>query len=146
MSAPSRNPELPLAAASQRLRRRPGRPRTSPPPERSQGLGNPGPGPEPATEATIAAPCSRPVATAESGAWSVAPLRARLLDLDGAARYLALKPWHVRDLIRTGALARVSVPLGPDRRGRRANGRLRRVLVDVEDLDCLVAMWKAGSR
>jgi hypothetical protein len=60
----------------------------------------------------------------------------------GQAGYLALKPWHIRDLIRLGVLARVTVPLGPDRRGRRADRRLRRVLVDVRDLDFLVDTWK----
>jgi hypothetical protein len=42
----------------------------------------------------------------------------------------------VRDLIAAGTLARVRIPL-PN------GGELRRVLLDREDLDRLVAGWKA---
>jgi hypothetical protein len=64
--------------------------------------------------------------------------------VDGA-RYLGIKPWDLRALIRIGALTPVRVALGPDRRGRRADGQLRRVLVDLRDLDALVDAWKAGA-
>jgi len=60
----------------------------------------------------------------------------RLLDLDAGAAYLALSPWTVRDLIAAGILARVRIPL-PN------GGELRKVLLDREDLDRLVAAWKA---
>jgi hypothetical protein len=135
----------PLAVASQRLRRRPGRPRTRPLEGPGQGLGNPGASPAAAPNAAIAAPCRLPVADPEPGTGPVAPLRPRLVGLDVAALYLAVKPWHVRDLIRLGILPRVAVPLGPDRRGRRADGRLRKVLVDVADLDRLIEAWKVGA-
>jgi hypothetical protein len=94
-------------------------------------------------DAATPMPCSHPVASPVPTSGQVAPLRPRLLDLDGAAAYLGLRPWNVRELVRAGTLARVSVPLGPDRRGRRADGNLRRVLVDVVDLDRLVDTWKA---
>jgi hypothetical protein len=60
----------------------------------------------------------------------------RLLDLDAAGAYLAVSPWTVRDLIAAGILARVRIPL-PN------GGELRKVLLDREDLDQLVARWKA---
>jgi hypothetical protein len=143
---PPHCPERPLAAASRRLHRPAGRPRKAPVPEPDRGFGNHGPAPAPAREAAIATSCSRLVAEPTADASPVLPLRPRLVDLAGAAAYMVVKPWHVRDLIRSGALARVSVPLGPDRRGRRADGRLRRVLVDVDDLDQLVAAWKVDAR
>jgi hypothetical protein len=136
-------PPLALAAASQRLRRRPGRPRTRPLEGPAQGSENPGPTPRPAMDAASAAPCRPPVAFPEPVGGPVAPLRPRLLDLEGAATYLGLRPWNVRELIARGSLPRVAVLLGPDRRGRRAEGRLRRILVDVADLDRLVDAWKA---
>jgi len=59
----------------------------------------------------------------------------RLFDLDASAAYLAVSPWTVRDLIAAGILARVRIPL-PN------GGELRKVLLDREDLDRLVAAWK----
>lgn len=59
----------------------------------------------------------------------------RLLDLGASAVYLAVSPWTVRDLIAAGTLARVRIPL-PN------GGELRKVLLDREDLDRLVAAWK----
>jgi excisionase family DNA binding protein len=60
----------------------------------------------------------------------------RLLDLPAAAVYLALSPWTLRELVANGTLRRVRVPL-PN------GGELRRVLLDREDLDQLIARWKA---
>ena len=63
----------------------------------------------------------------------VAPLAPRLVDLEGADQYLGgVSSWTVRDLIDNGTLARVRLPLPGGR-------ELRRVLVDVRDLDALVA-------
>ena len=136
--------DLPLTAASVRLRRPPGRPRTRPLAGPGEGLGNHGPSPAPAPMAPNGAGCGLPVASAAPAGGLVAPLRPRLVDLEGAAAYLAVKPWNVRELIRLKLLPRVAVPLGPDRRGRRADGRLRKVLIDVADLDRLVDAWKDG--
>lgn len=95
--------DRPLAAAAQRLRGRPGRPRK----------------PRPEPEAAV----------------SPAVSLARLLDLEGAARYLSLSPWTIRDLIANGTLSRVRVLL--------PNGsELRKVLLDREDLDRLIESWK----
>jgi hypothetical protein len=104
---------LPLAAASHRLRGKPGRPRVSKAPA--------------------------PIGARETAQTSAAPVPAlcpsRLLDLDAAGAYLAVSSWTVRDLIAAGTLARVRIPL-------RNGGELRKVLLDREDLDRLVAGWK----
>jgi excisionase family DNA binding protein len=70
---------------------------------------------------------------------AVVPVAPRLLDVEGAANYLSVSPWTIRDLIANGTLARVRVPLP---RG----GELRRVLLDREDLDRLVHAWRDGAR
>jgi hypothetical protein len=66
---------------------------------------------------------------------SVAPLRPRLLDRDGAARYLSVSTDVIDQLGAQGILRRVRLP-GP------AGGELRRVLYGVEDLDALVERTK----
>ena len=58
------------------------------------------------------------------------PLPPRLLDLDGAAAYLGVSPWVVRDLEHAGRLPRVRLDLG----GR----QIRKLLYDREALDRLV--------
>jgi hypothetical protein len=70
-----------------------------------------------------------------------------LVTPDEGARYLRINVWAFRELIQAGTIRRVSVPMPVDRRGRRAaEGRLRRVLVDLRDLDELVDQWKAAGR
>jgi excisionase family DNA binding protein len=101
---------LPLTAASARLRGKPGRPRTKP--------------------RTV--PKATPVVTAAVG--TITP---RLLDLEGAAAYLSVSSWTVRDLVDSGRLRRVRLP-GP--RG----ADLRRVLLDVRELDSLVSASTDG--
>jgi hypothetical protein len=59
----------------------------------------------------------------------------RLVDVDGAASYLGLSVWSVRDLDAAGILPRVRVPL-PN------GGELRRCLYDRADLDRLIDSWK----
>lgn len=101
-----RSRPTPLAAAAERLRGRPGRPRK--------------------------AAAESPLVSAVIGA------AARLVDVDGAARYLGgISPWSVRDLHASGRLPRVRLPLGGDR-------ELRRLLFDVRDLDRLVDASKEG--
>lgn len=61
----------------------------------------------------------------------------RLLDLEGAARYLGnVSPWTIRDFIAAGQLTPVRLP-GP--RGE----DLRRILLDRLDLDRLIEEGKA---
>lgn len=114
---------LPLAAAAQRLRRPPGRPRklTVRSAEAQQGR----------------APLSGPNGSQGYGAAvpAVCPVSPRLLDLPSAATYLGLSPWTIRDLEAAGVLARVRVPL-PN------GGELRKLLFDRVDLDRLITVWK----
>jgi hypothetical protein len=71
----------PLAAAAQRLRGKPGRPRKHPAaPDREQTAG------------------------------AVPPRSPRLLDLPAAAEYLSVSVWAIRDMESSGALRRVQLP------------------------------------
>ena len=65
----------------------------------------------------------------------VAPVPVRLLDLEGAASYLAVSPWTIRDLEAQGILPRVRIPLPGD-------GELRKILFDRADLDALIERSK----
>jgi hypothetical protein len=52
-----------------------------------------------------------------------------------AGVYLGVSPWTIRDLLANGTLRRVLIPM--------PGGRdMRRVLVDRDDLDRLIAAWK----
>ena len=66
---------------------------------------------------------------------AVAPLTPRLLDLHGAAVYLGLSEWTIRDLEAAGTVLRVRIPLAND-------GELRKLLFDRDDLDRLIQDWK----
>ena len=66
---------------------------------------------------------------------AIALVPPRLLDLEGAAAYLAVSPWTVRDLEAAGTLHRVRVPM-PN------GGELRKLLFDRADLDRLIEAWK----
>jgi hypothetical protein len=59
----------------------------------------------------------------------------RLLDLVGAAAYLGVSGWTVRDLEAARILRRVRIPLP-------GGSELRKLLFDVVDLDALIATWK----
>lgn len=111
---------LPLAAASVRLRGKPGRPKKVrvghiSGTDTSGTRANSG-----ATGGTLAYQATAP----------------RLLDLGAAAAYLAVSPWTVRDLESTGTLRRVRVPLPSGR-------ELRKLLFDKADLDRLIESWKS---
>ncbi len=107
---------LPLAAAAERLRGKPGRPPLSPEEKKA-----------------------RRAATRQAReAAKLAAVPVRLFDVAGAARYASLSPWTIRDLIDTGKLPRVRLPLP-------SGGELRRVLVDRDDLDGLIETWKDGA-
>jgi excisionase family DNA binding protein len=90
-----------LAAASVRLRGRPGRPRKP--------------------------------ASAAAGIDASPP--GRLLDVRGAAAYLGVSVWTVRDLEAAGELPRVRLPLPK-------HGAVRRLLFDRQDLDRLIERSK----
>jgi Helix-turn-helix domain len=115
----SREP-LPLAAASMRLRGKPGRP------ARADDLhGLPTVAPSPPAGAARGVP----------GRVAVAPLQPRVLDLHGAAAYLGLGERKLRELARSGILPRVRIPLPHD-------AEVRKLLFDRADLDRLIEAWK----
>jgi hypothetical protein len=58
----------------------------------------------------------------------------RLLDLNGAARYLGVSYWTVREYVFGGVLASVKLPCPRSKDGR----PLRRILIDRRDLDALI--------
>jgi hypothetical protein len=139
----------PLSQASQRLRRRPGRPRKNPVGDIQADSAA-----VPATHVrTIAAQRADLMGAAQGRALSaddtsdicgaavpaLCPLTPRLMNVSTAALYLGVSPWTVRDLEAAGVLRRVRVPL-PGRR------ELRRLLFDKDDLDHLVAAWKDPAR
>src|SRR5262249_45651408 len=122
--------DLPLAAASARLGRRPGRPRklplssvVAPPPASSNNLGITHARPRINTDDQKRTKAREAPARLVEG-W-------RLLDVDGAAIYLGVSKWTIKDLIASGHLPRVRLPLSPSR-------DLRRLLIDVRDLDKLI--------
>ena len=116
------NSRLPLAAASVRLRRKPGRPRR-------EVIGSVTP--DKASDGERGCGPRRRAVVYEA----VSHIPPRLLDLKGAAAYLGVSPWTIRDLEASGALRRVNVPLGMGK-------DLRKLLFDREDLDQLVDSWK----
>ncbi|MBI3109000.1 MAG: DNA-binding protein [Candidatus Rokubacteria bacterium] len=63
------------------------------------------------------------------------PPERRLLSVEAAATYLGVSTWTVRGLLAAGRLARVRLPLA-------GHQELRRVLLDVQDLDALVKASK----
>lgn len=72
---------------------------------------------------------------------------ARLRSLQQAADYLGCSYWSVRDWVSAGVLPVVELPRLRPRDGERARTTLRRVLVDVEDLDALIeARKRRGAR
>jgi len=66
---------------------------------------------------------------------AVKPIHPRLLDLENAAKYLGVSSWTIRDMMDSGTLHRVRLPLEGDR-------ELRKILFDVLDLDHLIDQWK----
>lgn len=72
---------------------------------------------------------------------SVSRVAARLVDAEGAAMYLAISPRTIRALITEGVIPVVRPP-AVLRRGE----CLRRILIDLLDLDALIERWKADPR
>ncbi len=110
----------PLAAASLRLRKPPGRPRTRP--DGDSRVTAP-------RRAALDAGSSQPRGSSNPGAG--AP---RLLSADQAAAYLGVNPRTIRRLVDAGKLRRVRLPL--------ESLSLRRFLVDRVDLDRLIEQGK----
>ena len=114
---------LPLALASQRLRRRPGWPRKEPSAVAPQ-----------ASAPRAAPPVTRPPERAVAEVW---PIQPRLLGLQDAARYVGVSTWTIRAYLADGRLRRVRLP-GPG-----GGEPLERILLDREELDRLVEDAKA---
>jgi hypothetical protein len=119
---------LPLAAAAERLRGRPGRPRKAPFGHTDRHTEPPGT----VRSERNAAPVKAPTPPRTPDVSSLVPL-VRLLDVPSTACYLGLSTWQVRHLPDLET-ARVRVPLPAGR-------ELRRVLYDVRALDMLIARW-----
>ena len=115
---------LPLAKASQRLRGRPGRPRTKPDGDSS------GDSREPQRMQVREMPGRPPVRTQDSP--SCAPPGPRLLTRQQAANYLNLSSDLLDRLTQQGELPRVQLALG--------NRNVRKVWYDRADLDRLVEL------
>jgi len=63
------------------------------------------------------------------------------LSLPEAAAYLGLSWWTTRELVMGGTISAVRLPAP-----RATDGRmLRRILIDVADLDRLISKWKDRS-
>ena len=110
---------LPLAAADERLGRRPGHLRKTRDAESAQAL-----------QAEVLAQTAERIGLSRGSVPEVCPLTPRLLDVVGAAKYLGVSLWTIRDLDAAGHLARVRLPLGVK--------EIRRVLYDRADLDLLI--------
>jgi hypothetical protein len=116
------NDQLPLAAASIRLRRRPGRPRKN--------------GDSPVTPAAEVPM----VTSADVGALASPAIVPRLLTVDQAAAYLGLGPDTVYELVTRGVLRRVRIPAPPTM--KRGGHELRKILLDRQDLDAQIDAWR----
>lgn len=103
----------------------------------------------------------RPTAAAVS---AVEPLRPRLVDVEAAAAYLGVSTWTVRDYVANGTIPAVRLPAARVDCGQRRGGKgrvytllpandprlraadpVRRILVDVRDLDALVDRAKGSG-
>lgn len=60
----------------------------------------------------------------------------RLLDVHGAAAYLSVSAWTIREMVAAGRLRRVLIP------GAKNGHNLRKVLLDRQDLDHFIEAWK----
>ena len=69
----------------------------------------------------------------------------RLLNLHQAAAYLGVSFWSVRDYVLAGLVPSVQLPALRPREGDKPRQTLRRVLVDVEDLNAFIAQHKATN-
>jgi hypothetical protein len=69
----------------------------------------------------------------------------RLIDLRTAAAYLGVSFWTMRDWVLAGHLPAMQLPALRARSGARPGQSLRRVLVDVRDLDAFIDAHKRAA-
>lgn len=112
-----------LGLAAERLRRRPGRPRKDQHAE------------APPLQAGPRAESRDNAASIPDSVPALCSLTPRLLDVVGAAAYLGVSQWTIRDLDAAGHLPRVRLPLPGGK-------ELRRLLFDRTDLDRLIERSK----
>jgi Helix-turn-helix domain len=142
----------PLARASERLRQSPPPGFPGLPGRRRKDGAPPQQGRAPARRSVTPRPTSGNPPTDPDGPQNgpviptaFAALQPRLLSARHAAAYLGVAQTTMRALVASGRLRRVSIDLGvtPHRKG----GLLRRLLIDVRDLDALLERSKeAGDR
>ncbi|MBI2834443.1 MAG: hypothetical protein HYX76_08455 [Acidobacteria bacterium] len=72
-------------------------------------------------------------------------LAPRLTTMRGASRLMAVSYWTVRDYVLAGLLPTVELPPLRPREGERPRRSLRRVLIDVADIDAFIEARKCGS-
>jgi hypothetical protein len=134
---------LQLTEASQRLRKRPGRPKATRPVVSQASAPPAAPPLTRANERTVAVVWLKHVAHGpERDAdgelvehVEYLPYSSRLLSLIAAAAYVGVSTWVIRAWLADGLLTRVKLP-------RPGGGEMDRLLVDVADLDRLVAEGK----
>jgi hypothetical protein len=68
----------------------------------------------------------------------------RLLDDRGAAEYLGLSRWTIRDYLARGILHPVAMPPLAAREGERQRDELRRGLMNIQELDAFVDQRRKG--
>ena len=71
----------------------------------------------------------------------VTPISPRLLDVGGAATYLSLSTWTIRDLIQAGHLQPVRLPVAIAGTAR----TMRRIRLCVRELDAFIDRCKADA-
>lgn len=129
--------ELPLAAASRRLRKPAGRPRK---------LAVAGANRDNTVTVTPLDGARTRINSGETCAQAPAlkasALLPRLLTVPAAAAYLSLSIDVIGELLAAGTFHRVTVPAPVT--AKRRGGIIRRVLVDREDLDALIRQWKGA--
>lgn len=82
--------------------------------------------------------CQDQVADNVNGTNPVRDLQPRLLGTEEAARYLGMKAWSIRSLVKAGLLPVVRIPSPTGRRGR----PVHKLLLDVMDLNQFIAQSK----
>ncbi len=130
---------LPLAAASARLRRPPGRPRKTPgavAPEASAPRATP-PLTRPLERAVAVVWLERQVGEGKEKRPEWFPATARLVGLRDAAAYVGVSTWVIRGWLADGVLLRLRLP-------RPGGGEMERLLFDVIDLDALIEAGKGA--
>src|SRR5437763_12438359 len=76
-----------------------------------------------------------------SGSPTISP---RLLNLHQGAAYMGVSYWSLRDYVLAGLVPVIELPALRPREGERPRKTLRRVLVDIRDLDAFIETRKNG--